>query len=554
MAILPSPIYQSTVDSKQRLYYKPQGSDVVTQIADPTQLQTLAKQGLVEVGKPYQSYTPPPITPTAPVAPTSPTSPTAPATPPPGQTESSPGVFSSSKLTNFYNDQINLLKPQFEAATKALTDTSTALGEMKAPDFKASYDTAYASKIAPLDATITETSGKLNALDGNIRTLEDAVRAEIGGRASEASIQAEVARRAKPLLLERQGYVDQLNTFQDQRKTMLADVTQNLSFEQQSFENKNTTLKAQRDLAQNTLDAFSNIMEKGALATDRDVDNARTLFTTFLNQSPDFLKNLTEDEFKSLQNGVVPYSALSKIGETLNQQKKATPKIVGTAKTGFFEYDPNTGNFRPLTAKQAAAAGATGAGGGGTGGGAGTGGGGSSYTVKPPTFEQFIAAKEKEMQMTLSQASRDKLRPEYDALLKATQEQAPVPQKLSASYTATERRTLDRAAIGNDAAAAVFLSADPKFKTWFATTISPEAKRTGTVVTPAYMQTQLKYWTDNVANGGKVTRYNDANIPKDLRSELVQNIQGGASRTQILDAYPDVSLDYINKLYDTYLK
>lgn len=332
----PSPIYQSTVDSKQRLYYRPPGSDALSQILNPEELQNLAKQGMVEVGKPYQPYTPP-----APVASSSPIVPgaSAPTAPVDSRTvtEVKPGVFSSSKLTDFYNNQIELMKPSFEAAQKALQGVSTELGTMKTPDAKGTYETEYVAKVQPLDQTISDRSAKLNALDSNIRSLEDAVRTEIGGRASEASIQAEVARRAKPLLLQRQTFVDELTTLGNQRESALSSIQQGITFQQQDFQNRSVLLENQRNLAQSTLDSFASLVEKGASATDKDVDNFRQTFTSLLSQAPDVLKSLTDEEYQQLQAGYVPYSVMTKIGETINEQKLASqPKIFGSAASGYW--------------------------------------------------------------------------------------------------------------------------------------------------------------------------------------------------------------------------
>ena len=343
----PSPIYQSTVDSKQRLYYKPQGADAPVQISNPDELQSLAKQGLVEVGKPYQPFTPPTGAPT-PAAPTAPdtinpsgTGPTPGATPN-AQTEIKPGVFSSSKLSSFYDNQFSIMKPQFEAAQKSLADVSAALGATKAPDYQGKYKTDYASTVAPIDTNISSATQKLTGLDDSIRSLEDAVRAEIGGRASEASIQAEVARRSKPLLLQRQTVVDQINGFNDQRKTALDAITQGLDFAQKDFANQTTLLGAQRDLAQASIDAFSNLVEKGAAASDKEVDNFRQTFTTLLQQAPEVLRTLTEEEVGQIQQGFVPYSVMTKIGDTINEQKLAkSPKIFGSAASGYWTMDQN---------------------------------------------------------------------------------------------------------------------------------------------------------------------------------------------------------------------
>ncbi len=354
----PSPIYRSTAESTDRLYYRPQGSSDLVQIANPQELQNLAKQGAVEVGKPYLPYTPASASQTPPAAPGSGSQGQA---NPELKTEVSPGVFSSSKLSNFYDKQIELMRPQFEAAQKALDSATAGLGSMQAPDLRQSYDAQYGSKVAPLDQAIADRTSKLNALDTNIAALEDAVRAEIGGRASEASIQAEVARRAKPLILERQSFATEIGSLNDQRSAAIAAVQQGVTYEQQGFQNRTALFDKQRELAQSTLDAFSSLVEKGANASNQDVDNFRQTFSTLLTQAPDVLRNLSQDEVAQLQGGYVPYSVMRKIGDTINEQKlaqaaSASPKIFGSAQSGYYTLDAS-GNPKQVVAPATASTG-----------------------------------------------------------------------------------------------------------------------------------------------------------------------------------------------------
>ena len=329
---IPSPIYQSTVDSKQRLYYKPQGSDTMTQIANPNELQSLAKQGLVEVGKGYQQYTPPSPT-TGPTSPVEPTNGPSPSPTPTTGLEEKPGVFKASSLKSYYDDQINAFKPQFENATKTLSDINTQLSSLSAPDYQATYDQEYTSKVAPLDTQLNTVKGKVDQIDSALRTIEDSVRQEIGGTAPESVIQAEVARRSKPLNLERQGYVDQYNTISTQKNSLTSSIEKALGFKQQSYADQLSALDKKSTFAKNVVDQYNSLIEKGASISDKEIDNFRTMFSTLLTQSPDVLKNLTQAELDSMRSGYLPASVMSKIGETINEQKiDATEKKASETK------------------------------------------------------------------------------------------------------------------------------------------------------------------------------------------------------------------------------
>ena len=238
MATNPSPIFNTGQANDPRLFY--QTGDSYAQISSPQQLQQLASQGVVQSNAPRQtlpsSYlsgisptpTPGPAPASTPVAP-GPTTGTATGTERP--LEVSPGVFRLSKHTDFYNNQVEYMKPIYEQAQQKLQGLNQQFNDLQAPNLFNSYNELTQSKIAPIDAKITEQQTVLNGIDDSLRSIEDAVRQETGGRASEAIIRAEVARRAKPLELQRQGVVQQIQTLQGQRESALQGINQTLGFQ-----------------------------------------------------------------------------------------------------------------------------------------------------------------------------------------------------------------------------------------------------------------------------------------------------------------------------------
>ena len=314
MANIPSPIYQSTTNTKD-LYYKPTGGDY-TKIADPNALQSLAKQGLVEVGKQYQSYTPPSVNVSADVK-----------SAPSGNVknlETSPGVLSSSALTDFYKNQISTQRADAEAAMAAQKALADQINALKAPDYQTTYNASLNEKVAPLDTQITGISTKVNTIDSALRTMEDDIRAELGGRAPESYVQAQLAARSKPLLLQRQGLVDQYTTLNSQRQSALSNIQTGLDLQEKQYNANLGLLEKKSSLYNTAITAYQNLLEKGSTASNTEKDNFRQLFNTLLTQAPDALKNLTTEEMAQLQQGNLPASVMQKIGTTINEQKLAT--------------------------------------------------------------------------------------------------------------------------------------------------------------------------------------------------------------------------------------
>lgn len=260
-------------------------------------------------------------------------------------TEAQPGVFKASSLVDFYGNQIQLQKAQYEAAQKQAADASAGLSALKAPNLTQSYSDLYSSKVAPLDTQIMDASKQLNQNKDALRSIEDAVRQQLGGNASEAIVQAEIARQSKPLLIQQQALVDNLNNLQANRERTTTSITDQLGFQKEDYANQADLYEKQQSLAKDVVTSYQNLLEKGATASDKERDNFRTLFNDLLTQAPDALKDITPDEMAQMQTGFLPASVIQRIGTTINQQKAqaqaARSRLVGSAQTGYYTVDAN---------------------------------------------------------------------------------------------------------------------------------------------------------------------------------------------------------------------
>ena len=262
-----------------------------------------------------------PQTPAAPVQAPIGATPTAPGSTVPGSQpaqpslEVKPGTFSASKLKDYYDNLGTSLKQQSEAYK--------SLQSYQAPDYQSLYNQSYTSQIKPLETQITDTTTKINAIDDSLRSIEQDVRNEIGGRASESIIRAEVARRAAPLENQRQSLVSQYNAFNTQRQQSLAGINTQLDLAEKTAAGQLSSLQIQAQLADNVVNQFQTLVEKGEAATEKEKDNFRQMFGTLLQQSPDVLRNLTQDELAQLSQGYVPQTVMQKIGSTISEQKLA---------------------------------------------------------------------------------------------------------------------------------------------------------------------------------------------------------------------------------------
>ena len=325
-----SQIYTTGQTGDSRLFYQdPSGS--YQQIANTNQLQDLAKAGTVQVGgerailpqgalsganTPTSGSVSPTVSPSPTTQQTSQTSPT-------GSLEASPGVYKASSLMDYYNNELERNRTSYDQAQSTLSGINQQLQSIYGgPSLQETYNKQLSSATAGLDQQMLQTNEQLKGIDTALAGVEQGVRARIGqGQAPEAYIQAEIARQSTPLINQRNAIANSLNNLQEQRQNALQGVQQGMQYLQADQSRQVSLLDAQRQLAQQTVDSFNSLVEKGAAATDKERDNARQLFSQFLQQAPDFLTSLSEDEVAQLQQGVVPYSALSKLGKTINQQK-----------------------------------------------------------------------------------------------------------------------------------------------------------------------------------------------------------------------------------------
>ena len=331
----PSSIFTTGQAGDSRLFYQnPQGQ--YSQIANPNQLQDLAKQGLVQTGGQRQTLPPgsiPGMTSSAPTPAPSPTTttpgvngstPTAtptPATNGAGSLEVKPGVYSASKLLDYYNSDIERNRPAYEQAQTSISSINNKLSELySAPSLQQAFNDQYTKAIGSIDSTLAQRTNELNSLQQSMAGVEEEVRARIGGQAPEAYIRAEIAKRSEPLIKQQQVLVDGINLLQNQRQQALQGVERSVGYLQQDRQNQVTGLEKQYGLAKDTINAFNTLQEKGATASEKERDDARQLFSSLLQNSPEFLRSLTQEELGQIQQGIVPYSALSKI-ETLNENK-----------------------------------------------------------------------------------------------------------------------------------------------------------------------------------------------------------------------------------------
>jgi hypothetical protein len=235
--------------------------------------------------------------------------------------EVSPGTFKATEVKNFYDARKELMTPDVTKATEAQATAAKDLAETVAPDYTKQFSDAYTKDITPLDTQIADVKARLVPIDDALRKMDADVRAEIGGRASESSILAEVARRSKPLELQRQLIADQGNNLIEQRTNALSNVNTQLGYAKETFTAGTSLLKDKWTMAKGVVDDFNALMEKGDKATQQEVDNFQKNFTTLLTNSPDALRNATAEEIESLKNGFVPQSLIQKIVATIAEQK-----------------------------------------------------------------------------------------------------------------------------------------------------------------------------------------------------------------------------------------
>jgi hypothetical protein len=360
-----SQIYTTGQAGDSKLYYQdPAGA--YKQIADTNELQSLAKAGTVQVGGERAilpsgalgtlgtTATQQPLTTSTSGTQGAPTAPVSPSTT--GSLEVAPGTYSSSKLVNYYNTELERNRPQYEQAQSQLGDINKQLLDLYGgTSLQETYNQQLTGATAGLDSQLSQVTGELKNVDLALAGVEQEVRARLGqGQAPEAYIQAEIARQSTPLINKRNAIANNVNALQQQRQDALQGVQQSMGFAEADRNRQLTLLQAQRELAQETIGTFNALIEKGEMATEKEKDNARQMFSMFLQQSPDFLTSLDEGELAQLQSGTIPYSALSKLGKTINQQKLEASQdknqLVGSGETGYFLVNPTTGETTQVIA------------------------------------------------------------------------------------------------------------------------------------------------------------------------------------------------------------
>lgn len=300
----------------------------------------------------WKPTTTPPTTPTTTVAPnyqnSTTVSPSTSQTPDSANSlESSPGVFKASSLADFYNNQLTKLQPQFQAAQDTLLKTTNDLNGLQAPDLSKNYGDLYSSNITPLNSQIADKQSQLATINNSIKSIETDLRQQMGGSAPESIIQAEVAARSKPLLLQQDALTNQLQVLMGQRDQATQNIQNSLGYQKDQFSTNLNLLQNRQTLAKNAIDAYNGLLEKGATATQQERDNFRQLFQQLLYQAPDTLKNLTPDEVSQLQQGNIPASVMGKITSTINQQRYTmlTPYQRGQLANNMMANDPTLQNI-----------------------------------------------------------------------------------------------------------------------------------------------------------------------------------------------------------------
>lgn len=361
-----SQIFQSGVSGDNRLFYQQNGQ--FQQIANPTQLQDLAKQGVVQIGgtrgvlpsdvlaqfNPTQS-SPTSNTPVTVTSGTGAINNTATAgvganQQMTGNLEARPGVYNSSSLVDFYQNQISRMRPQFDQSQQQLADINKQItGLYQAPSLSQQFREQSQAATSSIDATLAQRTDELNSLTQSLANIEGDVRARVGGQAPESYIQALISKESAPLVNRAQALQQNISLLQDQRNAALQSARQSIDLAEADRQRQLNLLGVQQGIAQQTLESFNTLIEKGAAASQQEQERAQQLFSSFLEQDPSFLSSLSQDEVNQLQRGILPFSAVQKLGDKIASTPKPTKgEIIGSAEMGYFLIDPFTGQKQQL--------------------------------------------------------------------------------------------------------------------------------------------------------------------------------------------------------------
>lgn len=337
MATNPSAIYTSGNANDSSLFYQnPQGQ--YTKIANTTELQNLAQQGLVQVGGQRQvlpqgavstqpttiSSTSPNTAPVAPMSNIQPTTQTQPQTPQVGSLEERPGVYKASSLTDFYQNEINRRRPVFEQAQTTLGDINQKIADLYGgQSMQDVYDQRLKSATSTYDQTISERTNELNNIGLALANIEQDVRQRIGNTAPESYIQSVISREAEPLIRRQQALTQNLSLLNEQRNSAVSNTQQYMGYANQDISNKRNLLNDQFSLAKDTYDTFMNLVDKGVSITEQEKAVARNMFSNFIEKNPSFLGNLSPEESQQLETGNIMASVIEKMGKFAEENTMA---------------------------------------------------------------------------------------------------------------------------------------------------------------------------------------------------------------------------------------
>lgn len=367
-----SQIFQSGVSGDNRLFYQQNGQ--FQQIANPTQLQDLAKQGVVQVGGTRG------VLPSDVLAQFNPTQPSPTSSTPvtvnsgtgainntatagvganqttTGSLEARPGVYNSSSLVDFYQNQISRMRPQFDQSQQQLADINKQIaGLYQTPSLSQQFREQSQAATSSIDATLAQRTDELNSLTQSLANIEGDVRSRVGGQAPESYIQALISKESAPLVNRAQALQQNISLLQDQRNAALQSARQSIDLAEADRQRQLNLLGVQQGIAQQTLESFNTLIEKGAAASQQEQERAQQLFSSFLEQDPSFLSSLSQDEVNQLQRGILPFSAVQKLGDKIASTPKPTKgEIIGSAEMGYFRVDPFTGQTEQLIAPRPA--------------------------------------------------------------------------------------------------------------------------------------------------------------------------------------------------------
>jgi len=335
------------------------------------------------------------------------------------------------------------------------------------------------------DANVAEMLGKLGVSFGDYQEISSSVSArerkeiadEFGISDLEASVFAKPEKSTEELfksayktagladLKEQINKInDEINTEREQLREATGAIDENpfltetsrvgrgkrvLAQAQESIGNKLSQVQQLTDLYNTGIGEIEATLARSSA----DFEANRALDTAKLNYMLKQVENQVSELGAGKANeGLASYLAGRTLGEA--------PDVVGSASTGYFQYDRTTGKYVPLS------------GGSGSGSGGGSDDGTTPSVVASMTYEQFvqseeaqklIAEEQERLQMTMAPALREEfLRKKYDEMVA----NAPVQEVSLKNLTATNKRDLQQSGLINASGntQSFFLSSDNSFR------------------------------------------------------------------------------------------